>query len=72
MIVTGEATGELAEMMSKVSSYYQELHKNSVTRIKTFIEPVLTIFLTVGVGIIILSVILPMFNMYSAVTELGE
>ncbi len=71
MIVTGETTGELAEMMKKVSDYYQELHKNSVTRIKTFIEPVLTIFLAFGVGIIILSIIIPMFNIYSAVQEMG-
>lgn len=67
MIVTGEATGELSEMMGKVSNYYQELHKNAVTRIKTFVEPALTVFLTVGVGIILLSIIIPMFNMYSAV-----
>ena len=67
MIVTGEATGELAEMMHKVSIYYQDLHKNAVTRIKTFIEPALTVFLTLGVGVILLSIIIPMFNMYSAV-----
>ncbi len=71
MIVTGEMTGELAEMMGKVSSYYQNLHKNSVTRIKTFIEPALTIFLTFGVGVILLSIIVPMFSMYSAVQEMG-
>ena len=27
MIVTGEKTGQLAEMMYKVSTYYQSLHK---------------------------------------------
>lgn len=70
MIVTGEATGELSEMMSKVSIYYQDLHKNTVTRVKTFVEPILTIFLTAGVGIIILSIIVPMFEMYSAVQEM--
>lgn len=67
MIVTGEKTGELPEMMAKVSSYYQELHANSVTRIKTFMEPVLIIFLTVVVGGIVLAIIIPMFNMYSAI-----
>ena len=67
MIVTGEKTGELPEMMSKVSSYYQELHANSVLRMKTFMEPVLIIFLTVVVGGIVLSIIIPMFNMYSAI-----
>jgi len=70
MIVTGEATGELSEMMGKVSLYYQDLHKNSVTRIKSFIEPILTIFLTAGVGVIILSIIVPMFEMYSAVQDM--
>jgi len=70
MIVTGEATGELSEMMGKVSVYYQDLHKNAVTRIKTFIEPALTIFLTVGVGVILLSIIVPMFGMYSAVQSM--
>lgn len=71
MIVTGEMTGELSEMMGKVSLYYQDLHKNSVTRIKTFVEPALTIFLTFGVGVILLSIIIPMFTMYSAVQEMG-
>ena len=67
MLVTGEKTGELPEMMSKVSKYYQELHKEQVARIKTFIEPALTVFLTVIVGIIIMSIIIPMFGMYSTI-----
>ena len=67
MLVTGEKTGELAEMMQKVSDYYQTLHAEQVARIKTFVEPVLTIFLTVIVGIIILAVIIPMFSMYQTV-----
>jgi len=67
MLVTGEKTGELPEMMKKVSEYYQDLHKESVTRIKTFMEPVLIIFLTAIVGAIILAVVIPMFGMYSAI-----
>lgn len=67
MLITGEKTGQLPEMMDKVAAYYQEQHKQSVTRIKTFIEPVLIIFLTVNVGIIILAIVLPMFGMYDMV-----
>lgn len=67
MLVTGEKTGELPEMMSKVSSYYQELHRQQVTRIKTFIEPILTVFLTVIVGFIIMAIIIPMFGMYESI-----
>ena len=70
MIVTGERTGQLPEMMAKVAAYYQELHQNSVTRIKTFIEPVLIVFLTGMVGVIVLSIVLPMFNMYQAVQQM--
>ena len=67
MIVTGEKTGQLPEMMKKVSAYYQDLHKNSVARIKTFIEPALIIMLTGMVGVIVLSIVVPMFSMYSAI-----
>lgn len=67
MIVTGEKTGELPEMMSKVAGYYQEQHANSVARLKTFVEPVLIIFLTTIVGGIVLAIVIPMFNMYSTI-----
>ena len=67
MIVTGEKTGQLPEMMGKVSSYYQEMHRNAVSRIKAFIEPALIIFLTGAVGVIVLAIVIPMFDMYSAV-----
>ena len=67
MIVTGEKTGQLPEMMQKVSEYYQSLHKNSVARIKTFVEPALIIVLTAMVGIIVLSIVIPMFSMYGQI-----
>ncbi len=67
MIVTGERTGQLSEMMSKVSTYYQELHANTVGRIKAFIEPILIVGLTVVVGFIVLAIVIPMFNLYNQV-----
>jgi len=71
MIVTGEKTGQLAEMMSKVSTYYQSLHKNTVSRIKALVEPFLIVFLTFVVGVILLAVIVPMFSMYQQFQSLG-
>ena len=67
MIVTGENTGELGTMMEKVADYYDSLHKNAVTSIKSLIEPFLIIFLAGSVGLIILAVILPMFQMYEVI-----
>jgi type IV pilus assembly protein PilC len=67
MIVTGESTGELAQMLQNVSDYYQEMHRNSVNGIKTLIEPVLIVFLATIVGVVILAVVLPMFDLYSSI-----
>ena len=68
MIVTGESTGELAEMMSKVSTYYQEEHKNIINSLKSLIEPIMIIFLAVVVGGVVLSVIIPMFSLYGQIS----
>lgn len=67
MIVTGESTGELAAMMSKVADYYQTEHKTIINNMKSFIEPVMIIFLAVVVGGIVLAVILPMFSLYNQI-----
>jgi len=67
MIVTGESTGELDNMMQKVSEYYQGLHRNVVNNLKSFIEPILISFLAIVVGGIIIAVIIPMFGMYEQV-----
>ena len=64
MIVTGESTGELAEMMSRVSDYYQEMHRSVVGNLKSFIEPIMISGLAIVVGVILLAVIIPMFGMY--------
>ncbi len=64
MIVTGESTGELDNMMQKVSDYYQGLHRNVVNNLKAFIEPVLISLLALVVGGIIIAVVIPMFSMY--------
>ncbi|MBQ7136699.1 MAG: type II secretion system F family protein [Bacilli bacterium] len=64
MLVTGESTGQLALMMEKVADHYQALHSNAVTTIKSLIEPIIICFLAVAVGFIIMSIILPMFDLY--------
>ncbi len=67
MILTGESTGELANMLQKIGEYYQKLEKNSVNMIKTFIEPVLIVFLAVIVGFILIAVVVPMFGIYKTI-----
>ena len=71
MIVTGESTGELAEMMQKVSDYYQEAHRNLINSLKSFIEPVMICVLAVVVGVILVAVIVPMFQLYDELLSNG-
>lgn len=68
MLVTGERTGRLGIMMNKVSDYYNTEQKNLITQLKSLIEPVMIIFLAVVVGIVLLAVIVPMFNMYDEIS----
>ena len=64
MLVTGETTGQLGQMMEKVASHFQDLHKTVIDQMKSLIEPIMILFLGVIVGIILLSIIQPMFSMY--------
>ena len=71
MIVTGEKTSRLADMMEQVSEYYNSLHRSSIMRLKSIIEPFVIIVLAFLVGSIILAVIVPMFSMYESIQSLG-
>lgn len=64
MLVTGESTGQLALMMEKVAAHYQNLHTNVVSSMKSLIEPIILGFLAVAVGFIVLSIMMPMFDLY--------
>ena len=67
MIVTGETTGQLGTMMEKVAQHFQMLHKNVIDQMKSLVEPILICFLAGVVGIILVSIIQPMFSIYSQI-----
>ena len=67
MLVTGETTGQLGTMMEKVSDHFQNLHKNMIDQMKSLIEPILICFLAVVVGVILISIIQPMFSIYGQI-----
>ena len=68
MIQTGESTGDLANMMQKVSEYYGGLHKSMIDSMKAFIEPAMIAFVAVIVGGILVAVIMPMFDLYNSIS----
>lgn len=67
MLVTGESTGQLGLMMEKVSDHFQSLHKSMIDQMKSLMEPLMICALAVVVGIILLSIVQPMFSIYGQI-----
>ncbi len=67
MLVTGENTGQLGLMMEKVASHFQSLHKSLINQVKSLIEPFMIIVLAGIVGIILISIMVPMFDLYGKI-----
>lgn len=67
MLVTGENTGQLGLMMEKVADHFQNLHKNLVNQMKSLIEPLMIIVLAAIVGVILLAIVVPMFDIYGKI-----
>ncbi|WP_096269682.1 type II secretion system F family protein [Paucisalibacillus globulus] len=64
MVQIGEKTGTLDHMLLKAAEFYEEELDQLSNRIKTLIEPLMIIVLTVIVGGIIAAVVIPMFSLF--------
>jgi type IV pilus assembly protein PilC len=67
MISIGEETGSLDEMLAKVADFYEKEVETSTDRLKALIEPLMIVFLASIVGTIVISIIVPMFEVYKTI-----
>ncbi|SDI92543.1 type II secretion system F family protein [Salimicrobium halophilum] len=67
MITVGEKTGTLDQMFEKVAIFYENEIDHVTDRIKTLIEPVMIVVLSVIVGVIILAIAVPMFSLFEEI-----
>lgn len=67
MIEVGERTGALENMLHKVAEYYEDQVDTAVNGLTTLIEPLLIMFLGVGVGTIVIAMFLPLIKMLEAI-----
>ncbi len=67
MIAIGEETGEIDKMLEKIADFYEEDVDDIVTRLSSMLEPLLVGFLGGIIGLIVIAVVLPMFEVVSAV-----
>lgn len=65
MVRIGEETGELGNILKTLAKFYEREVINTVDTIVSMIEPVMIVFLGLGVGILLASVMIPIYNVAS-------
>ena len=67
MISVGEETGQLEHMLSKVADFYEAEVDAKVKALTALIEPIMIIFVGGMVGFIVISMYLPLFEVYEKI-----
>ena len=67
MVKIGEETGELEKMLAKIADFYEDEVDASVQSLTSIVEPIMMIGVGIMVGIVIISMYLPMFKMLTLV-----
>jgi type IV pilus assembly protein PilC len=67
MVKIGEETGELEKMLGKIADFYEDEVDASIASLTAIVEPLMMIGVGMMVGVIIISMYLPMFKLLSLV-----
>lgn len=67
MIMVGEESGELEEMLVNVAKFYDEEVDRTVEKLTAIIEPLMMAFIGLTVGTMIIAMYLPIFNMINLI-----
>lgn len=67
MISVGEETGKMEEVLSKVSHVFEVDSEQKVKGLTAAIEPIIMIVLGIGVAFLVVSVILPIYNLTTSI-----
>lgn len=63
MIAVGEQTGQIDGTLENMASFYEQQADASIKALTALIEPVVLVIVAIGVGILVVSVILPIYNL---------
>ncbi len=67
MIRIGEETGELGSILKTLAHFYQREVTNAVDTLVDLIEPAMIVLLGLGVGTLLASVLIPIYNISSSI-----
>ncbi|MFW6110088.1 MAG: type II secretion system F family protein [Patescibacteria group bacterium] len=65
MVMVGEESGELGEVLNKLALYFEGEANHTIDNLTTALEPIIMLILGVGVGFMIISIIMPIYNLTS-------
>jgi type IV pilus assembly protein PilC len=66
MIKVGEETGEVGNILETLAKFYKREVDNAVDTLIGMIEPAMIVMLGVGVGGLLTSILLPMYDVASS------
>lgn len=67
MIMVGEESGELEEMLVNVANFYDQEVDRTVEKLTAIIEPLMMVFIGLTIGTMIIAMYLPIFNMVNLI-----
>jgi type IV pilus assembly protein PilC len=67
MITVGEETGQLEQMLTKVADFYETEVDAKVKALTSLLEPLMIVFVGGMVGLIVISMYLPIFELYDKI-----
>jgi type II secretory pathway component PulF len=67
MVATGEQTGNLGMVMTRVANFYERELSKRIALLSKAVEPIMLIVMGVVVGLIVVSLILPIFKLSRAI-----
>lgn len=67
MLQVGEETGEVGSILEKLAKFYRREVTNAVDTLVDLIEPVMIVALGLGVGVLLASVLIPIYNVSGSV-----
>lgn len=65
MVKVGEETGKLDEVLNRLANYFENEADQLVKNVTTALEPFILVILGLGVGLLVISIILPIYNLTS-------
>jgi type IV pilus assembly protein PilC len=67
MVAVGEETGALDSMLAKIADFYDDQVEAAVKALTAILEPVMIVVVGGIVGVIVISMYLPLFSVYNAI-----